>query len=308
MSYVLTANTPPPIVIHLDSQSSGVQQLETGKTTNFIYSLTEPVVIPDHMNMLISLHTATIPYSFYNVRSGVNNQLDISIDGVDITSLVLEEGNYSANGLKNLIKTHMELEASITTFDISYTRETLKFKIFFTGSATSVVFKNTSSCLDLLGFTSSGKTFTGKTLGNAVSSDNAVDLNDAIHGLYVRQNLATRGTLDTSQGIFSNILARIPITTNAGGIIFFTPSSNQHETMISVPLIQTIGIRITDDKHRTIDLNGLHFQLSIKLSYIHKEKLREGVPRLNRQIIKTIVDEEEEKLKIKERKRRPKKK
>ena len=40
-------------------------------------------------------------------------------------------------------------------------------------------------------------------------------------------------------------------------------------------MIQTIGIRLTDDKHRSINLNGLHFQLSLKVSFIHKEILRE---------------------------------
>jgi len=295
MSYVLTANTPPPIVVHLDSQSEGVKQLESGLTTNFIYSIAEPIIVPDHMNILISLHTATIPYSFYNIRSGVNNIIGFVVGAIPYP-LTLEEGNYSAFSLLNLMKNHLEAHGSITTATISYTRETLKFKFNVSSSSSVVIHFPTTTAGDLLGLTSDLTISSGE-----VSSHKAVDLNDAIHGLYVRQNLATKGTLDTSQGIFSNILARIPITTNAGGIIFFTPSANQHETMISVPLIQTIGIRLTDDKHRTIDLNGLHFQLSIKLSYIHKEELREVIPRLNRvvlQPLKTEGDNEEEKLKI----------
>jgi hypothetical protein len=49
--------------------------------------------------------------------------------------------------------------------------------------------------------------------------------------------------------------------------------------MVSVPVINTIGIRLTDDRNRSIDLNGHHFQLSLKIAYIHKEKLREKPPR-----------------------------
>ena len=79
MSYVLSANTPPPIIIHLDSRFA-TTYLENdvngrAKTTNFIYVMKEPLTVPDHMNLLISLHTATIPYSFYNVRSGVNDKI-----------------------------------------------------------------------------------------------------------------------------------------------------------------------------------------------------------------------------------------
>jgi hypothetical protein len=289
MSYVLSANTPPPVVIHLDSRTG--QQLQTGLTTNFLYTLKEPLTIPDHMNLLISLHTATIPYSFYNVRTGVNDEIIFDIDGASLT-LTLDAGNYSASKLLNLMKTKLETSAAITTANISYSRETLKFSMSFTGSATNLTFKATSSARDLIGIVVDRLA----VKSGGIISENAVDLNDAIHGLYVRQNLATRGTLDTSEGIFSNILARIPISTNAGGIIFYSPSSNQHETMISVPLVQTIGIRLTDDKHRTIDLNGLHFQLSLKLSFIHKEVLRE--PPLRRPIIK-IKEETDTKKKNK---------
>jgi hypothetical protein len=49
--------------------------------------------------------------------------------------------------------------------------------------------------------------------------------------------------------------------------------------MVSLPIIQTIGIRLTDDRHRSINLNGLHFQLSLKVSFIHKEILRPLPPR-----------------------------
>ena len=289
MSYVLTANTPPPVVIHVDSRKG--QQIQTGLTTNFTYTMKEALVVPDHMNLLISLHTATIPYSFYNVGSH-NNLIRFVLNGVN-KDLTLENGNYSAFSLLNTIKSFLELEASITTFHISYTRETLKFKMGFEGSATTLLLSTASTTLDLLGFPT-GATIP-KSATSRITSENAIDLNDAIHGLYVRQNLATKGTLDTEEGTFTNILARIPITTNAGGIIFYTPSSNQHETMISVPMIQTLGIRLTDDKHRSIDLNGLHFQLSLKLSYIHKEVLREKP--LRRPIIKIKEEETDKKNK-----------
>lgn len=276
MSYVLTANTPPPVVLHIDSRKG--QQIQTGFTTNFTYTMKEPLLVPDHMNLLISLHTATIPYSFYNVGDH-NNLIKFVVDG-DVSDLTLENGNYSANSLLNLMKTHLQARGDIDDFHISYSRETLKFKMGFEGSTLVLKLSGPthgdvagSTALDLLGFPN-GIEIIPKSPTTTITSDNAVDLNDSIHGLYVRQNLSTKGTLDTEEGTFTNILARIPITTNAGGIIFYSPSSNQHETMISVPMIQTIGIRLTDDKHRSIDLNGLHFQLSLKISYLHKEVLR----------------------------------
>ena len=47
MSYVLTANTPPPIIIHLDSRfaTSYLENDVNGRplTTNFIYVMKEPI-------------------------------------------------------------------------------------------------------------------------------------------------------------------------------------------------------------------------------------------------------------------------
>tara|TARA_R100001509_G_C4873461_1_gene217652 strand:+ start:816 stop:1754 length:939 start_codon:yes stop_codon:yes gene_type:complete len=279
MSYVLQANTPPPIIIHLDSRFA-TQYLETdsngrAKTTNFIYVMKEPIIVPDHMNLLVSLHTATIPYSFYNVRDGVNDKIYYNMAGVDYV-LTLDAGNYSATGLASTLKTDFENNGATAT--ISYSRETLKYTFNITGVA-SFDFKfsgRTDGANELIGLYDIDKNI---PIGVNTLSDKAIDLNDSIHGLYIRQNIATKGTLDNEDGTFSNILARLPITTNAGGIIFFTPASHDHETMVSVPVIQTIGIKLTDDRNRAIDLNGLHWQMSMKISYIHKERLRAPPPR-----------------------------
>jgi len=279
MSYVLTSNTPPPVIIHLDSRFA-TQYLETdsagrNKTTNFIYVMKEPILVPEHMNLLVSLHTATIPYSFYNVRDGVNDKIYYNMAGVDYV-LTLQSGNFSATGLASVLKAHIEGNGATAT--ISYSRETLKFSFNITGVASfNFNFDNkTASANELLGLYEITKNI---PIGVATLSDKAIDLNDSIHGLYIRQNIATKGTLDNEDGTFSNILARLPITTNAGGIIFFTPASHDHETMVSVPVIQTIGIKLTDDRNRAIDLNGLHWQMSLKISYIHKEKLKTKPPR-----------------------------
>ena len=63
--------------------------------------------------------------------------------------------------------------------------------------------------------------------------------------------------------------------------------------MVSVPTIQTIGIKLSDDRNRSIDLNGLHFQMSIKISYIHKEVLRKPPPR---RYANPLVEERNQKL------------
>ena len=303
MSYVLSAATPPPLIIHLDSRFAS-QYLENDAngrplSTNYIYVMREPVVVPEHMNLLISLHTATIPYSFYNVRTGVNDKVYYTSAGSD-GDITLTHGNYSATGLASELKTKIEAVVHAAPVTIVYSRETIKFGYTIAGIA-SFIFRfseTTASASDLLGFYDGEDT--AMTIGVNTLSSKAIDLNDSIHGLYIRQNIATKGTLDNEQGTFSNILARLPISTNAGGIIFYSPSDNDHETMVSAPLIQTIGVKLTDDRNRAIDLNGLHWQMSFKISYIHKETLREPPPRRYRP--------QNEELKIKSRTKQRQKK
>ena len=276
MSYVLEANTPPPVIIHLDSRFA-TQYLETDsngkpKSTNFIYILKEPMNVPDHMNLLVSLHTATIPYTFYNVRTGVNDTLAFIADGTPY-EFNIPAGNYSATGLASVIKTNLDGVSGLTAV-IDYSRETMKFGFTLTG-ITSFVWDMTATNNDGADLIGLYKTDTLTIpMNTRTLTPKAIDLNDSIHGLYIRQNIATKSSLDNESGVFTNILARLPITTNAGGIIFYSPQNNDHESMVSVPVVNTIGIRLTDDRNRSIDLNGHHFQMSIKISYIHKEKLR----------------------------------
>jgi hypothetical protein len=68
-----------------------------------------------------------------------------------------------------------------------------------------------TTCNDLFGFRvdsdqrisySSDKTI-------FLGGDKVIDMNDEIHGLYVRTSLTTDGTLNSETGTFSNILSRI---------------------------------------------------------------------------------------------------
>ena len=47
--------------------------------SDFVFSLEEPIVVPEHHSMLMSVYSAEIPYSFYNFRNGVNTILDYQV-------------------------------------------------------------------------------------------------------------------------------------------------------------------------------------------------------------------------------------
>jgi hypothetical protein len=64
--------------------------------SDFVFSLQEPIVVPEHHSMLLSVFSAEIPYSFYNFRVGVNCRLDYAVTAFGIVA------DYDANGFLDL--------------------------------------------------------------------------------------------------------------------------------------------------------------------------------------------------------------
>lgn len=116
-------------------------------------------------------------------------------------------------------------------------------------------------------------------IGNQGLTENifsVVDMNAAIRSLYIRTNLTTSSILDSSVGGgFSSILARVPIEVGSGGIITVSPSDGSvHKLIIKVREITIIGVRLTDQRNRLIDLNGLDWDVSFQFDFIENPELR----------------------------------
>ena len=301
MSYNLDAhNEYPSKIIYLDSRDAstylGTNSNGFDMNSYFQYILKEQIAIPDNMNVLVSLNGATIPYSFYNIREGVNDKIDFSITesgttNVSSASLTIPAGNYSAISLGNYLEGafpdqvfsgHGGVGGYNFTFGCDYQPDSQKYLLSIAGAggdATKVLVlqllfssgANAESHARVeLGFRPRDVIITPTTSVADRTSDNVIDINGSIHGVYIRTNLVSSGTLDSQNGTFSNILARIPIKVQSGGIIFSEPSNNTHKALVDLSVIGTLTIRLTDERNRILDLNGLHFQLGIQIDFIHK--------------------------------------
>lgn len=103
-----------------------------------------------------------------------------------------------------------------------------------------------------------------------------IDVLSSIRSLYIRTNLTTSSVLDSSVGGgFSSILARVPIEVGSGGIITISPSDGSiHKLLLKIREISVISVRLTDQKNRVIDLNGLDWDLSLQFDFIEKIELK----------------------------------
>ena len=112
-------------------------------------------------------------------------------------------------------------------------------------------------------------------------ADDVVDVTNSIRSLFLRTNLSTNSVLDSHiGGGFSNILTRVPINAEPGGIIKIEPTNGDvHKLLLKVKAITDISITLTNQINQVINLNGLTFDISLKLEFIADKELAPGPDR-----------------------------
>ena len=137
-------------------------------------------------------------------------------------------------------------------------------------------------------------------------------MTNSVRSLFVRTNLSTTSILDSNiGGGFSSILCRVPINTEPGGIINIQPvNGNVHKLLLKMKAITNISLRLTNQKNTTINLNGLDYDISLKLDFIEDKELPN--PPSLREMIDTDRMKRQQALeqqeKLKKKKPKPKKK
>lgn len=337
-----------------DTAASRVLYINSKDATNFfnqnqsdfVFTLQEPIVVPDHHSMLLSVYSAEIPYSFYNFRIGVNCRLDYAVTTfntvadydangfLDLTApgaatLTLPEGNYNAVELADYLTNNISSAGPVYPIEVKFDPISLKFKFrcvianlrvtlaLKNGAATGTPANPGEDMNEELGFDfialtgdpfvelDAGGTqwfngFSNPTLGGIppvpvpgpgtdtvrngpffiapayfLFGDDVVDMTNSIRSLFIRTNLSTTSVLDSHiGGGFSNILTRVPINADPGGIITIKPTDGDiHKLLLKVKAITDIAITLTNQVNQVINLNGLTFDISLKLEFIADKEL-----------------------------------
>ena len=324
-------------VLYINSKDATVFFNEN--QSDFIFTLQEPIVVPEHHSMLMSVFSAEIPYSFYNFRVGVNCRLDYAITAFNTTadydangfldlapaaaqSLEIPEGNYNAIQLANTISQGVVGAGPIFPLEVKFDPIKLKFsfRCIIANLRVTLAMKNGAATgedmneelgFDLIavqgdpfveldaGGTQFFNGFSNPTLGGGgapvagpgtdtirngpflitpayfLYGDDVVDMTNSIRSLFLRTNLSTTSVLDSHiGGGFSNILTRVPINAEPGGIITIQPTNGDvHKLLLKVKSITDVAITLTNQKNQVINLNGLTFDISLKLEFIADKDL-----------------------------------
>ena len=136
----MTSKKTETIQIYLNSKTAN--KFYDGYTSNCEFSLPH-IVLPRSKNMFVSIQTASIPYSFYNVDN-FNDTVVYNINGGTNRIITIPQGNYNTTSLRNYLISMM------TNFTISYS--SLNNTFTFTHSTSDFSFKSSSTCMEILGF------------------------------------------------------------------------------------------------------------------------------------------------------------
>jgi len=292
MSYSNDTDTQTSKVIHINSLDNNTQ-FSSGFTTDFNYEITDSLICPENQKMLVSCIGATIPYTFYNIRTGVNDKVRFQVNSSSTSyEVFLDAGNYNtssfATEFNTKVNTGLTASAGTTlTISLSYDFQKMKYKVSYPTTDGG----NTHILLDF----STGKNCAVEVGGdsNAVPTafleasflPNVADLNGSIHGLYIRTDLMSNAVYDSESKSLSHILARIPIRVNFGGVIFYESFEGvNHKIELDSQHINRIRIRLTDERNRLINLNGLNFTLSLLFDFVYKKQQKPTLNKFSRRI------------------------
>jgi len=318
------------IAIYIDSKDPGVETFPNVARAKFTFN--DPIVCQEDEALLVSLIHARIPYSFYNIRTGVNDVFAFELDIISSDNSHkfyfnhrIAPGNYTISSLINELELNVPLlvqtyitsttltqpsgsytfNTSLTngiwgdniaeyTFDgngqlttlpiinVQYNREISKFVFNANWTPFDVANKSVrfyhnfdeNTLTYELGFEKDivyDYFGTNDGVAKTLTSDNVVDVNNSIHTLHLRSNLATSSTISSLDKGFSNLLAIIPVQTNPGSIIFHRPSERILSTRIISKHINTLDIEITDNNGKGLNLNGLGFGVGILFEYVSNQ-------------------------------------
>ena len=250
MSRIINQET---IQIFLNSKTAN--KYLGGFTSNCVFNL-PLIVLPRNAKILLSVQSASIPYSFYNVDY-FNNKLVYSVNGGSDITITIPQGNYSTTSLKNY------LSSVLTGFSITYS--SLNNTFSFTHSTSNFVFKNSSTCMEILGFDETDDyTSTAKVL----TSVNSINL-FTIRNIYIASNNLSLNNINNSTPNLCNILASIPLTSGANSVITYSNTNNVKTGVNDVKNFTLLQVALTDQDGDILDLNGCHWSLTLQIDYTY---------------------------------------
>ena len=240
----------------------------------------EPILsLPQSYNFLISVNTAEIPTSWYNVNS-TNNIFTFTVNGATY-SITLRVGNYNAFQIADRLRYPNNGTFQLyTTYDSNSNK--MFFSFYFSHTINnSVYMTNNMPFCGLSG--SKVKANSGTNHYVNLVSDMLVDCTGP-KCLYVRMNNIHTPSFDSFHKVSSNILAKIPIDKGPNDTISYTLNNN-FQAKVNLRTLSQFEIEITFDDNTPVNFNGCDWTLTLQVDVV------KASPDYNNENVPSLVTE-----------------
>jgi len=239
-------------ILHIRSKDA--TQLTNNYNTHFDVNLTNAINISETEEVHISIMSAEIPYSFYNVSTELeNNKLVYD----DTNTLTFTSQDYDIDELVAFFEADTNFKA---IFDTTYNTQTNKISFKNKTGVTHKINLSLSNVNKEIGFS---ETDTDRTItaGSTLTSDFVCNLS-TVHSIFIKSSLSTANVLSTRAGN-STTLQKISVDVNSLGIIYMNSGDFRQVTVSQVSVIDHISFSITDQNNRLLQLNNVNYEFSI---------------------------------------------
>ena len=269
--------------IFLDSTQAQVSINESHK----IFFLREIIEPPINTTMLIGLTSFEMPFSMYNINSGVNDSITFTTSSGSYT-ISIGSGNFSATELATRITTLLsDISTTGLGFVITCSYDSGTNRFIFTGSGNIQI--TATTMLKELGFRDNIPSLNTSKL----ISPNIVNLSGS-NSVYVRVNNLGIRNID-SRGNKDGTIAKVNINCNVNEFIFYQQQESIYYA-INDKSISYLDLELTDELGNDFILNGgtfsltltLHFKKTIDSKIDNKYLLRKNLTTL----LKNEIEEE----------------
>jgi hypothetical protein len=252
MAFIITPNILRSTYLHVRSKDG--TQLEDTLNTNFSVLLASPVKADTDEVINISMISASIPHSFYDVSAALKNNT-IVYDAV--STMTLPSQNYTPYELIRVLNADAAFSAIWTA---SYNLYTNKLTLTNITGVPHDLNWTSSTSVKVLGYNGEPD----ETVAGGASSTSSGMLDFAtVHSIIVRCDAAQGNVLSTRSGQ-STILQKINADANPYELIYLNATDISQISMSHAPSIDHMVFRLEDQNGNLIDLNNINYEFSLR--------------------------------------------
>ena len=231
--------------------------LNGSKKSNLKFELKDVVTLDKNcIEVRLSLVSAQIPYSFYQINS-TNNKIILYYLGTT-TPYYIPYGNYNVNTF--ITQWNITLNNIIT---LTYSTITNTFTF---SSTTANIFQLTDDVNSLFPVIGLAKGIFYLSTGSPFTAPYCYNFNGLTRINVLTTNVATRN-IDSFNNAQCSAIASIPINCYPSGIILYNNFTN-FKSVVAPSEMVSFGIELCDDNEKYIDFNNVDWTMTFQVDIV----------------------------------------